>query len=286
MSFGIVAATIGGVALGSMMSSDNSAPAAVDTTPTADASKYSADKSLELGNAQLAEAKRQYDTNAAIAKPVVDAQLGIMEQTKQQGQDYYNYNIDTFRPVEQGLVRDAESFNTAGAQERFAQTAAADLEGQQANQSAQNNRAMAAMGVNPNSGRFAGLKRSEEITNAAARAGAVTRGRVQADALGTAKRMDVAGLGRGLPGASTGAYQVATGAGTAAVGNQMAPGAQLLSGMNQGNSTIMAGAGQQIQGLSSVMNANAGMYDAQLKNQGDGGAGMIVGLAGAAATAY
>lgn len=49
------------------MGSDVAAP---DYTPVADASKESAEISAQLGREQLAEAKRQYDSNSALAKPV------------------------------------------------------------------------------------------------------------------------------------------------------------------------------------------------------------------------
>lgn len=82
------------------MGSDVAAP---DYTPVADASKESAEISAQLGREQLAEAKRQYDSNSALAKPVVDAQLEVMKQGLVQGEDYYNYMKEKQRPVEDAL---------------------------------------------------------------------------------------------------------------------------------------------------------------------------------------
>ena len=56
-----------------------------------------------LGRDQLNEAKRQYDNNTAIAKPIIDAQVGILNQAKTQGDDYYNYMVSKQRPVEDAL---------------------------------------------------------------------------------------------------------------------------------------------------------------------------------------
>lgn len=263
----------------------DSAPPPPDYTPMANASKESADVMAGLGREQLAESKRQYDANSAMVAPVVAAQMGIMKQTADQGQDYYDYATKTFRQVEQGLVKDATDFSTAGAKEQFARSAAADLEGQQANEGAQSDRAMAAMGVNPNSGRFAGMKRAQTILNSGTRAGATSNARVQADNLSFAKRMDVSGLGRNLPGASVAAYGAATGAGNSAVGNQMAPGGQLLNGMAQGASITGSGQQMQLTGLGAILNSQGSIYDAQLSSNASNRSG-IMGLVGAGMGAY
>lgn len=252
----------------------NDSPPAPDYTPLANASKESAEVMAAQGDRVLAEGKRQYDKNMEVAAPVVAAQLGIMRQTADQGADYYSYMKDTFRPVEEGLVKDANEFSTEGAREGFARQAAADVAMQQGNARGQAERAMAASGVNPNSGRFAGMNRALTVQNAGARAGATTTARVQADNLGFAKRMDVSGMGRGLPGASTGAYSVATGAGTSAVGNQMAPGAQQQAASIAGAGIYGQGQRMKIGGLSGVLNAQTSFAN----NQGDdSGIGGIVG---------
>lgn len=79
------------------------APPAPDYTPVADASKESAEIAAALGRDQLAEARRQYNETTAMSKPVIETQLGIMKQTADQGQDYYDYS-KTFRPIEQKMA--------------------------------------------------------------------------------------------------------------------------------------------------------------------------------------
>lgn len=56
-----------------------------------------------LGRDQLNEVKRQYDQNYSLAKPIIDAQVDILNQSKTQGDDYYNYMISKQRPVEDAL---------------------------------------------------------------------------------------------------------------------------------------------------------------------------------------
>ena len=82
------------------------APDAPDYTPMANASKEAAQIAAASADNQLAENARQYDQNMAIAKPVINTQLGLMRQTKAQGDDYYNYGR-SFRPAEQAMLADA-----------------------------------------------------------------------------------------------------------------------------------------------------------------------------------
>ena len=91
-----------------------------------------------------------------------------------------------------------------------------------------------------------------------------------------AKQLDVIGMSRGMPGASQGAYGLATNSGNSAVANSMQPGSQLLSGMAMGAGTQMAGSGQRIQGLGGILNSQTSMYNAS-QAQGDGGLGSILG---------
>lgn len=252
-----------------------------DYRPMANASREAAQLGAELGREQLAESRRQFDDNKAALAPVLNAQLGIMEQSKRQGDDYYSFLSGTFRPLEKQIVADAQDFDTAGKREALARSAVADVSRAQANAEAQSDRAMASMGVNPNSGKFVGLKKSFGLNNAAMRAAAATNARTQAEGLGYARKMDAAGLGRNLPGASSGAYQVATGAGSAAGNTQMAPGQALMAGMAAGNGTIMQGQGLGIQGLGAALSGQAAGANA-IAAQNAGAMSGLGALAGAA----
>lgn len=88
------------------------APPPPDYTPVADASREAAEIAARLGRDQLDEARRQYEQNMSIARPVVDAQLDIMRQTTEQGRDYYEYG-KTFRPLEQQMLSQAAGGLTA-----------------------------------------------------------------------------------------------------------------------------------------------------------------------------
>jgi hypothetical protein len=93
------------------------------------------------------------------------------------------------------------------------------------------------MGVNPASGRAMSMANQSNLGLAAQRANAMTGARNQAEQIGFARRLDVTGLGRNLAGASTAAYQGATGAGSAGINTSMAPGSQFQQGMQQSGQT-------------------------------------------------
>lgn len=135
-----------------------------------------------------------------------------------------------------------------------------------------------------------GLKQNAFTTGQAATMDAMNMGsqalannrnmRVQDQSLDWARQLDVAGMARGLSGASQGAYGLALNAGNAAAQNQMAPGQSLVNAMGQANATQMQGQGQKVQGLGSVLNAQT-QY--AVNSQDDGLGSILGGIGGAAA---
>ena len=190
-----------------------------------------------LGREQLAFSRQQYAEMAPLAQRVAAQQMAAQQQQMDQAQDYYNYQQQTFRPVEQGLVRDAERFSTEGYREQQARDAAAAAGRAFGITQDAAARAAASRGVNPNSGAGMALQSQNMLGLSAQRANAMTGARNQAQQMGFARRMDVTGLGRNLAGASTAAYQGATGAGSAGINTSMAPGSQRMTGMAQAGQT-------------------------------------------------
>jgi hypothetical protein len=235
-----------------------------------------------LGREQLAFAREQYDTARPILEEIAGLQMGAQRQQMDQGQDYYNYLRDTYRPLERSIVADAENFNTAAYRDQLASQAAADVGLAFGRTRAMNERAMASMGVNPNSGRFAGVQSASGLDLAANRAAAMTNTRTQADQMGYARKLDAAGLGRNLSGASLAAYGGATAAGSAAGVNAQSAGQNYMGNMAVGAGTIGQGQQMNLQGLSSVLNAQTQTYintnDSLLGDLG----GLLGGVAGVA----
>jgi len=257
--------------------------AAPDYTPLANASNESQKRMSELGQAQLDFAKKQYDQNNPLMQDIAKKQAASMDQQMAQGKDYYDYNKETFRPIEQGLVADAQNFDTDAMRNQLATKASADAGLAFGQQNQANERRMASMGVNPNSGRFQGMAQQSGLMQAGAKAGMMTGARERAQQTGYARKLDAVGMGRGLAGASTAAYGSANNAGNSASGNYGMAGQQYMGGMAQGAGTIGSGYSMQIGGLGNVLNNQTQMS----MNAADNGIGAALGgIAGAAASVY
>lgn len=191
----------------------------------------------KLGEQQLAFAQQQYADAKPIVTGIANQQIAAQKQQMEQAQDYYKYQTETFRPLEQGLVADANRFSTGDYRENLARDAAAASAKAFGLNNDMASRAAAARGINPNSGAAMALQNQNALGLAASRANAMTGSRFQAEQMGYARKLDAAGLGRNLAGASTAAYQGATAAGSAGAGSTMAPGNQYMTGLNQASGT-------------------------------------------------
>lgn len=203
---------------------------------------------------QLDFSKQQYGEMKPFVTRLATTMSDAQQQQMQQAQDYYNYQTQTFRPVEQGLVKQAQEFDTEGYRQQLAAKAMADAA--KAFQGAQGitMRDASRRGINPNSGAFGAATNANAMGLAAMQAGGANQARTQAEQLGWARKMDVTGLGRGLAGASSAAYAGATGAGQAAGGTMMSAGNQYMQGMQQGAGT-----------LGTIASGQASMYNAAMQ---------------------
>lgn len=240
--------------------------AAPDYTPLAQASKEAAQIMAGLGEKQLAFSEKMYNENSPLLKSIAEKQGQMMDQQMEQGKEYYDYLKDTYRPVEKGIVADALAFDTDAYRNQLATKAAADA-GLAFNQTRKaNERAMASMGVNPNSGKFQGMGSQSALMQSANRAGAMTGARERAQHTGYARKLDAAGLGRNLSGASTAAYGSAANAGNSAGANYQSAGLNHLQGMGQAAGTIGSGQNMYLTGLGNVLNAQTKMAVANREN--------------------
>ena len=223
-----------------------------------------------IAEKQLEFAERQYEENKPLLTDLATTMTEAQRQQMDQAKDYYDYQKETFRPLEVGLVADAEKFNTAAYQEEMAGKAAADAAA--AFQSAQgaSMRAATRRGVNPNSGAFGAASNSNAMGLAAMTAGARTGARSQAEQLGYARKLDAVGLGRNLAGASTAAYQGAYQSGTGAGAQYRAAGQDYQQGLSNAGSiygnmaNIQAGVYRSAQesglDIGGIMQGGAALY--------------------------
>lgn len=254
--------------------------ACVDYTPVANASAEAAEIAAQLGREQLAEARRQYDENMAIARPIVDAQARLMDQAYEQGNETLNNFRTEGRPLQQAMRDIAMGRLTpevSAQAEAEAARAGADVQAQLSSQRAATTRSMQRMGINPNSGRMAAMQGQMDVAAAAARAGAMNTARNASVDRSYARMGDVLNTYSGMASQAPTFYQTGTQAGNSAVNNQMAPGGAYMGAMQNAGSIQMQGRELQLRGLSSILDAQA-----NYTQQGDSLGGILGGLGGLA----
>lgn len=178
------------------------------------------------------------------------------------------------------------------AESNAAATAKADVQANASAQNQQNMRTMAAMGVNPNSGRFAGIQKTADTNTALAAAGAQNNARTTVKSQGIALRADQANYGRG--GTAVAAQQVGLGtnSGNSAVQNNASGNANFYAN----NGVMTSGYGGAIGANNSAGSMLNNLYGNQLSAwqaqqqanaTSSAGIGSMIGtVAGAGITAY
>jgi len=258
----------------------SSAPAP-DYTPMAQASEEAARVSAEQADRVLAESKRQYDRNMEVAQPVIDTQLGMMKSAKEQGDEYYNYWKTKAQPVEDALNADAMASGTEAKQQEKVDRAVADSQGGFTRALNQTIRQGKRYGMTP-----VAATGAMTVQQAANTAGAATTARDKEIALGTAKKLDVAGLYRGMPGASTGAYSSANQSGNGAVNNSTTVGNTMTNGTTAAAGLTMQGQGMRISGIGNMLGMQTNAYNAGQNSPSPlGGIGSMLGGAASLYTA-
>jgi hypothetical protein len=242
---------------------------APDYRPLAEASRDAARIMAEQGDRQLAFARQQYDELAPLARRAADQQFAAQEEQMGMAREDRERYLSTFVPVEQGLVRRAQEFDTDAYREQLAGQAAADAARAFGTTQGMTSRNLSRMGVGPGSGAAMSQMNQNALGLASMRAGAMTGSRLQSEGEGMNRLYNAAALGRGLPGQTLGAYGGAVGAGSAGVNTAMAPGNQYMAGMGQGASTIGSGLQMQNQGLSSIMSTQANLYGQKMGAQSE-----------------
>lgn len=279
MSFGMVAAVAGGAVLGSVMGSDGPDTSGMNQAAVDNAAISK--ETLEWYKKVYADGAPQRELAANTANAVAQQQLTSSKQNDAISNDYWNYQKNTFRPLEGKIVADAQNFNTEARRSEAAGKAMADVEQQFGNEAAQQQRAMTRMGVNPNDGRFAAMGNQMSMAQALAKAGAASKARDNIEIQGYARKMDAANMGRGLASSQATSAGVAMNAGNSAVNNAGVP----LTQANQAMATMGQGFGTAIQGNNSAGNLFGQVAQMQGKDSGLMGAlGSVAGqYAGSAA---
>lgn len=195
--------------------------------------------------------------NQALARQVTQQQMGLAdEQARYAREDRERYNT-VFKPIEDQFIERARTYDSPARQAAAAAEARADVQSAAAQQRESAQREAASMGLDPSSGRFQGLNRSQDLGTALASAGAQNTARERVRATGLALQADVANMGRGLPAQSSQAAALGLQAGSSAASTS---GAAATTGIN--TMGLGLGAAQTNQGLfnsaTGIMNSGFG----------------------------
>lgn len=276
---------VGAAAAGTVYSANKASSASKNATNAASnvASQELAlsKETLDFYKQQYADQKPLQERAANTAFQVADAQLASQKQNDAISKDYWDYQKNTFRPLEAGIVSDAQNYDTAARRDEKAAGAVADV-GMQAEMARQaQTRTMQRMGVNPGSGKMIAMQSQMGLSEAASKAGAANQARDSVELQGYARKMDAANLGRGLASSQATSAGVALNAGNSAVGNAGQPltQAQNTTGvMGQGYSTALQGMGSASNAFQNIAGSTSNGSDIW------GGIGSIAGqFAGSAA---
>ena len=217
---------------------------------------------------------------ADMATKVADAQLESMTLNNGISKDYWDYQKETFRPLEAGIVSDAQAYDTAARRDAEAAGAVADVGSQMSLARQAQTRGQQRMGVNPNSGKALALDSQMGLAEATAKAGAANTARRNVELQGYARKMDAANMGRNLASNQATSAGVALNAGNSASSNAAQPLVQSTQ-----SAQVMG------QGFNTALQANqsaGNLYGqvAQLQGQDTGLMGALGQLGGAAIYKY
>ena len=167
------------------------------------------------------------DSGGSQQQIATEADAASAEATRKQteiAEKTFAHYEKTFKPLEEQLGTEALTYGTPEEQERAAAEAHGDVTQAYGRARDAQRRSMASYGINPASGRFADVDLKMNLDEARAGAGAQNLARRGVRDLAFAKKMDVAGLGRGLPSTSASAF------GAAASTNAARSGTNFLQG--------------------------------------------------------
>lgn len=223
-------------------------------------------KNVELGQNWLDFAKDQFAAGNerqavtdALNTKVINQQLDTQDQASDWAQQDRQRTLNTFQPIEDAFVKTAQEYDTPEKQAEAAAVAKADVLSAAGQAKASGIRQMAAMGVSPDSGRFAGVTRAQDTNTALASAGAQNNARQIVRDKGLALKADAINMGKGLASSTAAAYGIGTNAGNSAVANNASGNAQFMQ-----NGQIM---GQGFGGAIGANNSAGGILNNLYGNQ-------------------
>jgi hypothetical protein len=155
--------------------------------------------------AQADKASSQIDAQNSTLSGIADQYKTSQQQFDTQSKDYYDMYKGTYMPAMQGMVDQANAYDTDSNFEQQAQLAVGDVN--DTFNAARNSQAMQmkSVGVDPTSGAYNSMWNANSVNQAAQQAAAASRARQAAQQLGWNMKTTATSMGQNLPGASLGA---------------------------------------------------------------------------------
>ena len=245
-------------------------------------------KEAQLGEDWLSFAKDQYAVSNerqkvtdALSNQVTQQQLDSSKQASQWATDDRDRWTNTYKPVEDAYIQEASNYGSQENQDKLAAEAKANVLSNAYAQTQANNRSMASMGVNPNSGKFQVINKAAEINTALSAAGAENAARQGARDKGLALKSDVANMGKGLASQAASNSALGVSAGSSSLGSNIAANSSWNTGnqiMGQGYQGAMSGYGNQANILNTQYRNQLSAWSAQQQANSANSAGMWGGL--------
>lgn len=208
---------------------------------------------------QLAWAKEKAAKDEAQIQPIIDRMIRGMDKQNEYADEQKKFYDENYRPLEEGLIKTANEYDTPEYREYRAAEVGADTA--QKFKGAQDAAAqqLKDFGVDPSSPRYASTALVGKLTQAGATAGAENAERDRVRAEGLALKQNAVNTGRGYAGAVNATWANAGNSGNSAVGNTNATSANASSMM--GNPTQWGGLGNQALGTwGGIANNNYSNY--------------------------
>jgi hypothetical protein len=216
-----------------------------------------AKNNIELGKEWLSFAKDQFaegnirqDATDALTKTVIDQQLSTQDQANAWAKEDRARNDTVFKPLQDQMIDQANAYAAPEKQDEAAAQAKTDVATAFANQKMSTSRQMAAMGINPNSGRSEALSRSSDLAGAVSTAGMENSARQGIRDKALALQGSVSGFGTALSGNAINAAGLGINAGNSALAGNAGANAQwmnnnsvMTNGFSGGISANQSGAG-------------------------------------------
>lgn len=236
---------------------------------------------LKFAQEQFGVANERQKEQDVLANQVTQQQLDASKQAQQwatEDRDRYN---NTFKPMQDEFIDTAKNWDSAERQQKLADEAKADVLTNASQQRQASERAMSSMGVDPTSGRYAGVDRAGELSTTLAAAGAQNTARNTVRNQAVAMKADAINMGSGLavnPAASLG---LSSSTGSAAYGTTAANNAQAAGNasiMGNGYQAAMSGYGNQASILNQQYGNQLNAWQAQQQANASATSGLFGGI--------